>query len=80
MSEKIKIPEESVYRHDLKIREVGGSSTAFEVTLPRRIVRRYAEEHDISLEEATTHLRVQIISDDFEPPGIFVKFLEEEEK
>lgn len=81
MSEKtVSIPEKGVYRYDLSIRKVGGTSTSFEVTLPRRIVRRYAEEYGISLEETTESLQVQIISDDFEPPGVFVKFVEKEEK
>jgi len=79
MPERIEIPRKGVYKYDVSIREAGGNSTSFEVTLPRTIVRRYAEDHDLSLEEATERLHVQVIANDFEPPGIFLKFVEKEE-
>lgn len=62
------------YKKEFAIRRVGGESSSFEVTIPREIVRKHAEEADVPLDEASEKLKAEIIYDDFD--GIFVRFKE----
>lgn len=69
------LPPEECYEKILKLRSSGGSSTAFEVTIPKEIVERYMRKHGVSKEEATEKLKARIRYDDFD--GVLVMFTEE---
>ena len=64
------------YRREFKIRQSGGTSSSFEVTLPREVVRKHAEDFGLSLKEATEKLQAQVFYDGFD--GVFIKFAKKE--
>lgn len=53
-------PPRNCYEKVMKLRDSGGSSTAFEITIPREIVERYARKKEILEEEAAEKLKARI--------------------